>query len=240
MRNPDQYDTFSRFYDPVMGDRADSTARLRKLMRQAAPRARRILELGCGTGSVLKNLGGDYELWGIDLSRKMLRLAKEKVPQARLSRQSMVSFRLPLKFDVIFCVYDSINHLTRFADWQETFAKVRSHLAEGGVFIFDINTQRKLDRHMAEPPWVHLFGRNLLIMDVIGKPGGASTWNIKVFERINADRYRLHEENIAEVAFPTQRIVLALKRHFASARIVDAEGKHPPANAEKFFFICKA
>ena len=29
---------------------------------------------------------------------------------------------------------------------------------------------RKLERHIAEPPWVHRFGKNLLIIDVTALP----------------------------------------------------------------------
>jgi ubiquinone/menaquinone biosynthesis C-methylase UbiE len=35
-----------------------------------------------------------YEVWGLDLSRQMLALAKKKVPRAKLTHQNMVSFRL--------------------------------------------------------------------------------------------------------------------------------------------------
>lgn len=78
------------------------------------------------------------------------------------------------------------------------FARVRQHLSPGGCFIFDINTQRKLERHIAEPPWVHRFGSNLLIIDVTALPRGESNWNIRVFEHLKGSRYALHEEDIVE------------------------------------------
>src|SRR5262245_59312311 len=100
-----------------MGDRKQVTEYLQELIRKANPRAKRILELGCGTGSVLKHLAANYDVWGLDLSKKMLSLAKRKVPQARLSHQDMVRFRLPGHFDAIFCVYASINHVLDFRRW---------------------------------------------------------------------------------------------------------------------------
>ena len=83
------YDIFGNFYDAVMGDRADASEQLRRLIRRASPKAKNILELACGTGSVLKHLSKYYDVWGLDLSRKMLSIARKKVPQARLSRQNM-------------------------------------------------------------------------------------------------------------------------------------------------------
>ncbi len=233
-------DIFGKFYDAVMGDRADASEQLRRLIRKASPKAKNILELACGTGSVLKHLSKYYDVWGLDLSRKMLSIARKKVPEARLSRQNMVTFHLQLKFDVICCVFDSMNHVASFTHWKQLFGNVHQHLSPGGVFIFDINTQKKLDRHIAEPSWVHRFGNNFLIMKVTGmRKKNGSNWNIKVFERIRGNRYLLHEEDIQEVSFPTRKIVRALGVHFPSVEIIDTQRKSPSTESERLYFICK-
>ena len=234
------YDIFGKFYDAVMGDRADASEQLRRLIRRASPKAKNILELACGTGSVLKHLSKYYDAWGLDLSRKMLSIARKKVPEARLSRQNMVTFHLQLKFDVICCVFDSMNHVASFTHWKQLFGSVHQHLSAGGVFIFDINTQKKLDRHIAEPAWVHRFGNNFLIMKVTGmRKKVRSNWNIKIFERIRKNRYLLHEEDIQEVSFPTRKIVRALRVHFPSVEIIDTQRKSPSTESERLYFICK-
>jgi len=234
------YDIFGKFYDAVMGDRADASEQLRRLIRRASPKAKNILELACGTGSVLKHLSKYYDVWGLDLSRKMLSIARKKVPEARLSRQSMVTFHLQLKFDVICCVFDSMNHVASFTHWKQLFGNVHQHLSASGVFIFDINTQKKLDRHIAEPSWVHRFGNNFLIMKVTGmRKKNGSNWNIKVFERIRGNRYLLHEEDIQEVSFPTRKIVRALGVHFPSVEISDTQRKSPSTESDRLYFICK-
>ena len=201
-----------------MGDRTGPAEYLHGLIRRTKPNARKLLELACGTGSMLKHLGRYYEVSGIDLSRHMLSVARRKVPQAKLFQQNMVTFSLPERFDVICCVFDSINHIALFSDWKKLFANVQRHLLPGGFFIFDINTQRKLDRHIAEPPWVHWFGNNLLIMNVTALANHASNWNIEVFERVRARCYALHEENVVEVSFSPRKIVTALKMRFAKVK----------------------
>jgi len=233
------YDVFGKFYDAIMGDRGKATMRLREIIHKANPKAQNVLELGCGTGSVLKHSVKDYEVWGVDLSKQMLSLANKKVPQARLSRQDMVRFRLPKKFDVVCCVFDSINHILSFADWKKLFANVRRHLSDNGIFIFDINTQKKLDRHIAEPPWVHQFGNNLLIMEITAVGRRASNWNIKVFERTQANHYSLHEENIQEASFPIHQIDSALQVHFRRVTIIDTDRRRPSAESERLYFVCK-
>ena len=69
------YDIFAQFYDAVQGDRAEHASYVRSLIRKHAPRARSVLELACGTGSVLKQLWTHYEVTGLDLSEQMLEVA---------------------------------------------------------------------------------------------------------------------------------------------------------------------
>jgi SAM-dependent methyltransferase len=233
------YDIFGKFYDAIMGDRAEATKSLREFIRKECPKAKDILELGCGTGSVLMHLANDYEVYGLDQSKQMLSVARKKVPQARLFRQDMVRFDLPERFDVICCVFDSINHVLRFTDWKQLFASVSRHLSDGGIFIFDINTQKKLDRHIAEPAWVHQFGNNLVIIKVSDAPKHASNWNIRVFEHTKGKRFVLHEENIQEASFPMGNIVDALKVQFRKVKVVDADRSRASSASERLYFICK-
>src|ERR1700691_2501858 len=65
------YEIFGKFYDAVMGDRAESAKHISELLRVAKPGARKVLELGCGTGSMLRYLQDSYEVSGLDLSSKM-------------------------------------------------------------------------------------------------------------------------------------------------------------------------
>lgn len=230
------YGRFGKFYDAAMGDRRAAAEQVIELIRAAKPDAKTVLELGCGTGSILKRLQDAYKVSGLDISGKMLSVARNKVPRAELFRQDMVDFRINDRFDVIVCVFDSINHVRRFSDWKKVFAGVRRHLSPGGCFIFDINTQQKLERLIAGPPWVHPFGRNLLIIDVTARPRGGSNWNVKVFEHLNGNRYALDEEDIVEVSFPLPQVMAALHAHYARVRVVDTDGSRPSAKSESLVF----
>jgi SAM-dependent methyltransferase len=230
------YEQFGTFYDAVMGDRSAAADYVIELIRTAKPDAKSVLELGCGTGSILKRLQGHYEVSGLDSSATMLSLARKKVPRAKLFLQDMVGFSIAGQFDVIFCVFDSINHIQRLSDWKRVFSAVHRHLAQGGCFIFDINTQRKLERLIAGPPWVHSFAKNLLIITVTGLSKGRSNWNVKVFEHIDGNQFALHEEDIVEVSFPSPQIVAALRAHYLNVRIVDPDRDRPGAKSERLFF----
>ena len=229
------YERFGEFYDAVMGDRRAAAEQVMELIRAAKPDAKNVLELGCGTGSILKCLQDTYEVSGLDISGKMLSVARKKVPRSKLYRQDMVDFRIDGRFDVIFCVFDSINHVRRFSDWKKVFAVARRHLSPDGCFIFDMNTQRKLERLIDGPPWVHRFERNFLIMDVTSLPSGGSNWNVKVFEHLNGSRYTLHEEDIVEVSFPLPQVVAALRVHYVKVRVIDPDRTRPSAKSQRLF-----
>jgi predicted TPR repeat methyltransferase len=147
-----------------------------ELIRAAKPDAKNVLELGCGTGSILKHLQDAYEVSGLDISGKMVSVARKKVPRAKLFQQDMVDFRIDGRFDVIVCGFDSINHVRRFSDWKKVFAAVCRHLSPGGCFIFDINTLRKL-----EPPHRRTtLGTSVRKEPVDHRCDRASEWRIKL------------------------------------------------------------
>jgi SAM-dependent methyltransferase len=235
------YDAFAPFYDAVMGDRSRPVAYLRSLIEKHHPRAAAVLELACGTGSVLEQLAAEFEVTGVDLSQKMLDVAGEKVPEARLVRADMTRVALDDRFDVVLCVFDSINHLMRFRDWEAVFDRAREHLREPGLFIFDVNTERKLAAFAASPTTMtEWFGDgNVMLLDVLEERKRVFVWRIRVFERLDDGAYRLHEEDIREVAFPAERIRRSLQNRFARVWVYDEERARPSAASERLHFVCR-
>src|ERR1700729_179544 len=109
-----EYDVFSRFYDAVMDDPGPRADRVVEWIQRYRPHTTSLLELGCGTGSILVRLDSGPELTGIDQSSEMLARARAKVPRARLIEDDMKSFSLEERFDVVICVFDSLYHLFFF------------------------------------------------------------------------------------------------------------------------------
>ena len=232
------YDLFAKHYDEVMGGRAEDYALLQRFIKKYNPRAKTILEIACGTGSVLQHFAKSYEVYGVDISSGMLYLAKKKVPSGRFSRQDMRTFKLNKTFDVIISVFDSINHLLEFSDWRKFFKQAYKHLNKEGILIFDMNTQTKLKRANQSPPGIKPFAKHVLVMNVTNDGKGISNWNIKVFEHKGKNQYVLYEENIKEKAFPLHQVKKALAK-FQTVHVIDTNRKRPSAKSERLFFVCK-
>ena len=236
----ESYDVFAPFYDAVQGDRADHAAYIRSLIERHHPQARTLLEVACGTGSVLKQLEPFYEVSGVDRSDAMLDVARRKLPGVRLIPGDMTEVELGETFDVVLCAFDSINHLLRFEEWEAAFDRARAHLDDGGIYVFDVNTEGQLERFAAQPPLSQWFGgENVMIMDVARTADGLYRWMVRIFEARGGDEYRLHAEDVLEAAFPADRIEASLLERFSQVTVDDASRPEPSAESARLHFVCR-
>ena len=121
---------------------------------------RTVLELGCGTGSMTLELARrGYDVIAIDLSEEMLAVADSRAREERLTnirfiQSDMCSFELGGSVDAVVCCLDGINHLTRRDDLLSCFSTVSHYLAQGGVFVFDLNTPHKFKTTYADRDYI--------------------------------------------------------------------------------------
>jgi SAM-dependent methyltransferase len=237
------YEHFAAFYDAVMDDPAPRAARVIRCIDDYLPKASSLLELGCGTGAILAHLTSVPMLTGLDRSPEMLHLARAKVPDAQLIEGDMQSFALDERFDVVICVFDSLNHLLTFEAWRTVFNTVHDHLMDGGLFIFDVNTVGELRRLGEEPPWVYDFDGGVAIMDVAfaddGQSEAVSQWEVRIFEDMGSSRYRLHHEVIGELGVPLDRITAALEDCFTLLEQFDEHDRTPTDESMKAYFCLR-
>lgn len=113
-----------------------------------------VLDLACGTGTItsfLHDFSGS-DVYGLDLSPKMIEIAKAKYldrPWAHFEEGDFLSWDKEEKFDVIV-LYNAYPHFKDPALLSERFAK---HLNEGGRFaIIHSLGREELDKHHAHVP----------------------------------------------------------------------------------------
>jgi SAM-dependent methyltransferase len=230
------YTGFARFYDRIMGDRDDEIARIRAYISRYQPGARSLLELGCGTGALLAGLAPELHVTGLDRSPEMLAIAAQTVPEARLLRGDIAAFRLPDRFDVIICMFDTLNHVQSLAGWLSLFSCVYEHLADGGLFIFDVNTAGRLRRLDGAPPYLDEFDGNVVVMTVRSAGERLSLWRTMIFEHQQQDSYRLHDERIYELAVPLEQIRRALAGRFEPLHEASLDGSPVSDDSDRVFF----
>jgi SAM-dependent methyltransferase len=230
------YADFAQFYDRIMGDRSDEIARVQSYIDRHRPEARSLLELGCGTGALLAGFAPGLSVTGIDRSAEMLALAADRVPAAHLVLADMTGFSLPSRFDVVICMFDTLNHLAAFDSWLALFDRVHDHLAAGGLFIFDVNTVGRLDRLNGAPPYLDEFDGNLVLMTVRSAGERLSLWETRIFEQLEEDHYRLHHERIFELGTPLLDIHVALADRFELLEQESLDGSPVSDESDRVFF----
>jgi SAM-dependent methyltransferase len=233
------YDNIAKYYDEVIGKVSDTNNYLNNRINRFKKNAKSVLELGCGTGNNLQSLNGDLEITGIDISKEMIKIAKKKLPDSSFYLRDISSFNLNKKYDIIFCLYDTINHLLLFSEWKKLFANVHKHLNDKGIFIFDINTLAKLDYISAISPFMHEFRSGYLIINVKKIFKNIFNWNLKVFENKKLNTFTLHESNIKQSSFTIGKITTTLLKYFDIKRIEDESRRKIKNENERVFFVCQ-
>lgn len=106
-----------------------------------------VLELACGTGSLLQHLIRDgYRVVGTDISPSMLAIARHKLRSSgyapKLVAADMAAIPFCCTFDAVICLYDSLNYLCDTARIAGVLSETARVLTPGGLFIFDVCTVR--------------------------------------------------------------------------------------------------
>jgi SAM-dependent methyltransferase len=144
-----QYEDFAYIYDELMSDVEYEkwTEFMKDHFNQNDKKIEMIAELGCGTGTMTTALAhAGYEMIGIDLSEHMLMVAREKASEEHVDilflQQDMTKFELFGTVDAIIATCDSLNYVNE-EELLKVFKLVENYLNQGGLFIFDLNTEYK-------------------------------------------------------------------------------------------------
>jgi SAM-dependent methyltransferase len=139
------WDTWADYYDLADGDRAPHVEFYSSLL---GDRTRSILELGCGTGTMVSALAqqmaqrngnaASLRIVGVDGSAGMLRVARSRDAGVEWVFGDIRSPPVQGSFDLAFCCYNTLQHLLDDEDLVQAFRSVRGLIQPDGVFAFDI------------------------------------------------------------------------------------------------------
>lgn len=142
------FDAYARYYELLYRDKC-YTAEAEYVVshiRKQLPRAERILELGCGTGSHAEHLARmGYTVHGVDMSDEMLARAdarKAALPREVAARLSfgigdVRSMRTGERYDAVISLFHVMSYQATNADLVAACETAAAHLSHGGLFLFD-------------------------------------------------------------------------------------------------------
>jgi SAM-dependent methyltransferase len=101
-----------------------------------------IVDLGCGSGlSAQEFVKANYRVLGIDISRSMIEIARNRVPTAQFRVESLFKAKIP-SCNAVTSVGECLNYLfdeeNKDLTLGDLFNRIYQALIPGGIFIFDL------------------------------------------------------------------------------------------------------
>jgi SAM-dependent methyltransferase len=145
------YARLAGIYDSFWGRFVtDYTPFLERLFRVWGYTPRSVLDLGCGTGGLLRSMAHHAEqLVGIDNSPQMLEMARKtsaELPTITFQEGDFLSIDIPQQFDLVLCTYDAINYCRTTDELCRLLVGVEKHLTDRGRFVFDFVNEKHFRR----------------------------------------------------------------------------------------------
>lgn len=222
------YDKIAKYYAEILSDLTSG---------------KRILDMGCGTGSLTTRLAKlGFDMIGQDASAEMLSIAANKSDEVRWICQNMAETDIGGRVDGVISTLDSVNHLKSPAEISNCFKRAAACLDRGGVFVFDVNTVYK---HR------EILGNNTFVYDV---DGVYCVWqnsfspvdngvdiDLDLFFEGRDGRYSRGEEHFREIALSGGEICQMLRNAgFGSVNIWEYLSYNEPENdSEKMLVMAK-
>ena len=241
------YDCFAAFYDALTQnvDHAARSKTYHSLLVQHGMTDGILLDLACGTGSMSVQMASyGYDVIGVDASEAMLAVAQQKAMES--GRQILFLHQPMQQLDLYgtvrgtICVLDSLNHLTRKADVEQTIRRVSLFTEPDGLFLFDVNTVYKHRQILADHTFV------LETEDVFcvwqNTPCRYDTVSITLdfFEK-DGDAYFRSTETFRERAYESDWLRSVLEQNgFSVLDILDQDTMSAPcAESQRLLFVAE-
>ncbi len=160
------FDNISSQYDMWKRKNDYYYSQLKRLFSSIIPPGKKVLEIGCGTGDVLNSVSPKEGL-GVDISPKMVKIAKTKYPQLSFKVSEAEQLELKEKYDYVI-MSDILEHLIDVWKVLKNLKKVIK--PDGRVVISFINPLwepllilgEKLRMKMPEGPHNRLYSEDII------------------------------------------------------------------------------
>jgi len=148
----DEFSLEARFYDKIWGkhDYDSDVKLLDDFFRKH--HCRNVIDIGCGTGNHavrLSKLG--YQVTGVDISPTMLKIAKEKDRERKITfiqgdmKKLEKAISKSQKFDAAICLGQVFSHLITDQDVQAFLSRLHKILNQNGLFVFTARNAKKIN-----------------------------------------------------------------------------------------------
>ncbi len=147
MKSMEVFDVYAKYYDLLYRDKDyyGESEYIEKIIRRISPDAKKILDLGCGTGKHdIYFAEKNFDVTGIELSKTMveqannnLGLKKNADLKLKFLTGDIRDMQLNEDFDIITSLFHVMSYQTSNEDFISVLESVKNSLKKEGKFIFD-------------------------------------------------------------------------------------------------------
>jgi SAM-dependent methyltransferase len=122
---------------------ADETQFYVNLIKEnAQTEIKTLLHLGCGAGGHDYIFKKHFKVIGVDISEKMLEIARKTNPEVTYVHGDMRSVDLNERFDVV-AIPDSIDYMATLPELRKSIVAACKHMMPGGVLLIVVKTREE-------------------------------------------------------------------------------------------------
>ena len=139
------YSSISKYYSKIF----PADMKRVNFLLHASRDGHEVLDIACGSGEIAKKMQNHGKnVYAIDLEEDMVELAREKGIKADV--MNMLNLQVDKKFDMAYCIGNSISHLETKSDLDDFLFQMPMILKNGGHLILHIINFPKIWDEYAE------------------------------------------------------------------------------------------
>ncbi len=200
------------------------------------------LDIGCGGGWFTRAFQrAGYQMTGLDVSAQMLDKAQQTALKEGVRSEYLLGditkFKSLNKFDFATAINDCINYIPK-TKLDGAFKNVRNALGKGGIFLFDISSERKFREKIANT--VSVDDRDdVTYMSFNKEEEDGVTMEVTLFSRRNDGLYERLEEIHRQYRYTEEEILFALQKNGFTVLTVEGHLGEDKKTSDRILFIAK-
>lgn len=200
------------------------------------------LDVGCGGGWFTRAFARKgCAMTGLDISPEMLDFAQETALKEGVRAEyilgDITKIKLPRRYDFVTAINDCVNYIPKHR-LDAAFKNVKNALVKGGIFLFDVSSERKFREKIANTVSVDDRDEVTYISFNREEKDGV-TMEVTLFQKRKDGAFERTDETHRQYIYTENEIVSALERNGFETLSVEGHLGEDKTTADRIGFLAK-